>query len=397
MRRVPPTVLPTPLLALWRAGLAPSDARDVIAVRESAEAALQRAFDRPVAALLDSGTSALTLALQHAAAGPRVRSDRRSAPLLVAVPAYGCIDVPTAVLGVGAQAMAYDMDPETLGPARASLQEVLHHGADVVIISHLFGHPVALDEWREECDRRGVVLIEDAAQWAGAGWAHGPVGAHGHFVVFSLGRGKGLVGTGGGVLLGGEGFPSAAPMALNGAGRVGALLRASAASLLGRPSVYGLPASIPALRLGEMVFHAPQPPRALSMLSGRLLPEALARAEADRTARLAVANRYRAAARDRGVATAPIVLDGSKPGVLRQPFLLTSRQPVPVHLGVVFPYPRPLSSQVEVAPIVRSGPATPCAEHMASHLVTLPVHAHVRERDIVELCDWLTGSAPPSS
>jgi dTDP-4-amino-4,6-dideoxygalactose transaminase len=393
MRRVPPTILPTSLFALWRAGLAPSNVHDLVVDRSKAEQALTQTFARPVAALVDSGTSALTLALQYAKAGPRATRDRRVSPLLVAVPAYGCIDVPTAVLGVGAQAMAYDIDPSTLGPDRDSLLEVLNRGADVVIISHLFGHPVALDEWRKECDRRDVVLIEDAAQWAGARWATGPLGAHGHFVVLSLGRGKGLVGTGGGVLLGGESFRGAAPIELSPRGRAGALLQGTAAALLGRPVLYGLPASVPALRLGEMVFHEPQPPQALSLLSARLLPAALSRADSERAKRATVAQHYLAAALGRGVATAPIVTDGATPGVLRQPFVLQSQRPIPTHLGVVFPYPRPLCSQVEVAAIVRAGPSAPGADTLASRLICLPVHRRVSRRDIASLCDWLSGSS----
>jgi dTDP-4-amino-4,6-dideoxygalactose transaminase len=389
VRHVPPTVFPTAASALLGATVARGAALDPVQVRASAERALTAHFARTVLALLDSGTSALTLAIRLAAE----HLGRPVEELVVAVPAYGCIDVPTAVMGAGARAIGYDLDPATLAPDEASLQAALSAGASLAIVSHLFGHPVALAPWRAACERHGALLVEDAAQWAGARLHDRPLGQEGHFVILSLGRGKGLVGTGGGALLGGETLDLACPAApsLDASGRLGTLVRGAAALLLGRPALYGIPASIPALRLGEMVFHPPRPATAMSLVSARLLPGALARAESERALRERVALRYLAAAASRGATTAPIVPAAAAPGVLRQAFLLArAAGALPRALGVVRPYPRPLWEQLEVASIVQRPVPMPGAAALASRLVTLPVHAQVGDRDVTRLCDWLS-------
>ena len=70
---------------------------------------LARRYDVDAALLLDSGTSALRLAMHSLAteASPRVR---------VALPAYGCYDLATAAVGAGSDVAFYDVDPGTLGP-----------------------------------------------------------------------------------------------------------------------------------------------------------------------------------------------------------------------------------------------------------------------------------------
>jgi dTDP-4-amino-4,6-dideoxygalactose transaminase len=367
----------------------------------AARRALARAFEREVLALVDSGTSALSLAIR-VAVGPEGGR--------VAIPAYGCIDVPTAVMGAGARAVPYDLDPLTLAPDMASLEAALARGARAIIVSHLFGHPVDLTELRSRCDARGVTLIEDAAQWAGGRLRGRPLGSFGHLSVLSLGRGKGLVGTGGGVLLGEHGALSAADVdvlrRMGGGGDPAATWRAAASAFaaiaLGRPTLYSIPASIPALRLGEMVFHPVHAVGPMSRLSVELLPSALAEIDAERERRRAVAERLSDAARAGGMAQIPAAPPDSHPGYLRLPVIVGTASELPADLGVLRPYQRPLSAQPEVASVVESAPTVRSvgADLLASGLATLPVHRHVSSDDERRLVRWLSQGVrterPPS-
>src|SRR5207344_1715359 len=100
--------------------------------------------------LTDSGTSALRLALEGA-----LRERPRSS---VALPAYSCYDLATAVIGARARIQLYDVDPRTLSPDLQSLERTLEAGAGVVVVGHLWGVPVALDAVQQLCSRAGALL-----------------------------------------------------------------------------------------------------------------------------------------------------------------------------------------------------------------------------------------------
>src|SRR6266513_2415984 len=91
--------------------------------------------------------------------------------------------------------------------------------------------------------------------------------------------------------------------------------------LFAHPSLYRIPASIPALRLGEMVFHAPKVPRAMSASAASLLPMALNADEQqirDRRARdgcEGFSSRPSNSAERTGVSAAPV----TRPGRRREP------------------------------------------------------------------------------
>ncbi len=393
MRRLPPTIFPSSAADVWRAARGGPTAR----AREPEVAcdSLERHFERPVRALVDSGTSALTLA---------IRSALLRTPGLVAIPAYGCIDVPTAVMGAGGRAVAYDVDVDTLAPDGDSVDAAIDAGARVLVIAHLFGFPVDARRWRALCDRRGLSLIEDAAQWAGAMSDGRPLAHEGHWAVLSLGRGKGLVGTGGGVVLGETldaspetiGDRSPLPDALRTASDAGHWTRAAtalAAVALARPALYAIPAATPGLHLGEMVFHAPRPVGPMPAMSVRLLPSALRGASDARARRSDLAHRLLDAATRGGWAHAPTVASTAVPGFLRLPLRVPLTRALPDVLGIVRPYPRPLDAQTEVASaVVQHGRAMPGAQRLSRALITVPVHARVAARDESRLCDWLASA-----
>ena len=190
LRAVPPVHSPITLAAV-ASGLAAMTGGAARARAEVTEA-LTRSFAPRSLLLTDSGTTALTLALRAAAT---------LAPGPAALPAYCCYDIATAADGAGAEVLLYDLDPETLGPDFASLEYVLAQGARTVVVVHLYGIPLDLPAVQRRLDRYRAVLIEDAAQGAGAVCGGRPLGSIGAFGVLSFGRGKGITGGRGGALL----------------------------------------------------------------------------------------------------------------------------------------------------------------------------------------------------
>lgn len=210
--------------------------------------------------LLDSGTSALRLAIEGGLA--ETGSD------IVAMPAYCCFDVATAAVGANARVALYDVRPETLGPDFGSLRRALESGARAIVVAHLYGIPVDLDASRQLTEEFGAVLIEDAAQGAGGAWRGKPLGSWGDLGILSFGRGKGRTGGRGGALLANNHTGASVLGELRdvqpGDGGLAEIAKLFAQWAFGRPSLYGIPASLPCLGLGETMYKQPWEPMGMS-------------------------------------------------------------------------------------------------------------------------------------
>jgi len=356
---------------------------------------LARRYDVDAALLLDSGTSALRLAMQSLAteASPRVR---------VALPAYGCYDLATAAVGAGAHVAFYDLDPATLGPEWSSLSAALAAGVDAVVLVHQYGIPVELDHARSLADAHGALVIEDAAQGAGAWWQHRRLGAWGDLGILSFGRGKGMTAGGGGALLargtrGRQLLQQVSARVAAGGRGTGSLARLAAQALLGHPVLYGVPARMPWLALGDTPLHQPWVPRAIDAAEAGVLESASTLADQEAATRRSVAAQFAATlSRAPGVSLirSPAV-NGTLPGWLRFPVLLDSKtrksagEPVFRRLGIIPGYPSPLP---RLPILTRSGETWPGAERLVGALVTLPAHRWVTEKDRSEMTRLLSAN-----
>jgi perosamine synthetase len=332
--------------------------------------------------LVDSGTSALTLALR---AVRQEREEVRSVPL-VALPAYGCFDLATAAVGADVRVVLYDLDPSTLGPNWPSLERALAHKPAAVVVAHLYGVPVDVTRAARLAAAVDAVLIDDAAQGVGASIAGRPLGSFGALGVLSFGRGKGRTGGGGGALLANDDRGVALLAHVRGGVaaperglRAAVMLKAQ--WLLGRPSLYWLPASLPFLALGETPYRAPH--RASSMADACV--GALA-AVWDESVREIVHRREAAAAWRRSTAVQGWAIPEGEAGAavrgeLRLPAVLPpdqrSTQVVTRMEGGVMPgYPMPLSRLAALADRLERIEPAPGADILAQRLVTLPCHRH---------------------
>lgn len=132
---------------------------------------------------LDSGTSALHLAMITAGIGP---GDE------VLIPANTFIATAWGVVYVGATPVFCDVDAETANIDVADAAQRMSDRIKAVIAVHLFGQPADLHAVEAFAKSHGLVLIEDAAQAHGATYSGRKVGTFGKVGCFSFYPGKNL-------------------------------------------------------------------------------------------------------------------------------------------------------------------------------------------------------------
>ena len=336
----------------------------------------------------DCGTSALAIAMQWGATVGRSRT--------IALPAFCCYDLVTAVNAAGLNAVLYDIEPETLAPEFGSLEAALADRPAALVVAHLYGVPVDMTAVMDLAERYGVPVIEDAAQAAGA-MLHGrPAGSFGHLRVLSFGRGKGVTGGRGGALLVGPGWRGSS-IDPPGPGARGTLELAALLTqwLLARPGLYRIPASIPTLRLGDTVYQAPHLPAGQSSVSAAVAEATWARREKETAIRRRNAEGLLASLVGTGTLVATRPGPGAQPGWLRLPVLARvidradQRFTAARALGVMPGYPRPLGDLAELPGPV-AGREFPGARELAARLWTLPTHSLLTRADLERLAEWIS-------
>lgn len=352
--------------------------------------ALQETYDPVTIIRTDSGTTALRLAMAAAAA------ERRAAA--IALPAYCCFDVATAADSSDVPVILYDIDPHTLAPDPDSLATALRTEPAAVVVVHLFGVPVDLSAVARLVDDTTTLLVEDAAQGAGASYAGRRLGTMGSVSVLSFGRGKGITGGSGGALLANDergarflaGRRAAGPSSRG----LRELCTLTAQWALARPGFYSLPASLPFLALGETVYRNPRPPAAPTAASSGVLSVTWALQEFESRVRRQNATRLLqhvdACSRLRSIQPP----DRSAPGYLRLPVLAAPavRDAVSAagHLGIMPAYPTTLAQLTGFRDrCLNAGDSFPGARALAQGLFTLPTHSRLREHDLQRVEQWI--------
>ena len=142
---------------------------------------------------VNSGTSALHLALVGAGVG---RWDE-----VITVP-MTFIATSWAVNYVGAKPVFVDVDPETYTMDVAQVESRITRRTKAILPVHLYGQPADLEPLLDISRRRGIPLIEDAAQAHGAEYRGKRAGTFGLAGCFSFYPGKnlGALGEGGAVV-----------------------------------------------------------------------------------------------------------------------------------------------------------------------------------------------------
>ncbi len=177
------------------------------------------------ALLCSSGTAALSIAL--AACGVGAGDE-------VILPPFTFVATMEAVVHAGAVPVFADID-ETLCLDPAGLEAAITPRTRAVIPVHMCGAMARIDEIRSLCDRRSLVLIEDACQAVGGSYRGKALGAFGHMGCFSFDSVKTVTcGEGGAVITDDEAlYARADAYADHGHDHVGADRGAEGHSILG--------------------------------------------------------------------------------------------------------------------------------------------------------------------
>ncbi|HTS35729.1 MAG TPA: DegT/DnrJ/EryC1/StrS family aminotransferase [Candidatus Solibacter sp.] len=132
---------------------------------------------------LNSGTSALHLALLAAGIGP---GDE-----VITVP-FTFVASVAAVLYVGARPVLVDIDPHSFTMDPNAVEAAITPRTKAILPVHLYGQSADMDPIMEIARRHGLIVIEDAAQAHGAKYKGRPVGSIGDIGCFSFYPGKNL-------------------------------------------------------------------------------------------------------------------------------------------------------------------------------------------------------------
>jgi dTDP-3-amino-3,4,6-trideoxy-alpha-D-glucose transaminase len=145
---------------------------------EAFEAAFAEYVGRRHAVGVGTGTDAVALALRAAGVGP---GDE------VVVPSLTAHGTAAAVMMIGARPRYADVDPSTRVITPVTVEPRLSRRVTAVVAVHLHGHPAPTAALRRQCDRHGLLLVEDAAQAHGTRDDSGThVGGDGHAAAFSF-------------------------------------------------------------------------------------------------------------------------------------------------------------------------------------------------------------------
>lgn len=159
---------------------------------ERFEQALAEQVGTPHAIAVGSGTAALHLALAAAGVGP---GDE------VILPPNTFFSTAEAVVATGATPVLADVDEGTALLDPDAVEAAITERTAAIATVHLYGQPVDGHRFRAIAERHGLFLLEDAAQAMGASWQGRPSGSLGHAAGFSFYPGKnlGALGDGGAV------------------------------------------------------------------------------------------------------------------------------------------------------------------------------------------------------
>ncbi len=139
-----------------------------------------------------SGTDALLVALRALGCGPGTE---------VICPAYTFFATAGAIHNNGARPVFVDIDEATFNLDPGALEPAITARTRAVMPVHLFGQSADMGPIMDICGRRGLPVIEDAAQAIGATWHDTPVGGVGDFGCFSFYPSKNLGAAGDGGLI----------------------------------------------------------------------------------------------------------------------------------------------------------------------------------------------------
>jgi perosamine synthetase len=141
------------------------------------EEAFAEAVGAPYAAAVSSGTAGLHLLC--VAAGIASGDEVITSP-------YSFVASANCAIYEGATPVFADIDPRTLNLDPQAVEAAVTERTKAVLTVDIYGYPCELDELRAICERRDLVLVEDACEALGAHYRGRTIGSHGSSAVFAF-------------------------------------------------------------------------------------------------------------------------------------------------------------------------------------------------------------------
>lgn len=394
-RTLPPTAAPVPFRDLINALVESMGGdRSESLFRDD----LKNYFKAKHAFLLSSGKAALFLALISL----QKVSNRRE----IIIPAYSSFCLASAAARSGLRVKLCDIDPQTLDLDLNALERLADDRTMAVIPVHNYGLASNMDAIKERISGKGIYIIEDAAQAAGATLGKQKLGLAGDLVILSFGRGKNFCALGGGAIVTND--DTLASIVGNQAQKLcndkrpsGAalFLTGTALGLFLHPDRYAVPATLPFLHLGANIFDPEFRVARLPLISAGVGRRTLANLDHENYIRIQNALFYRNSFLPNDRLVVPTAASEVKSVYLRFPILFRRREDREKallllnkeRLGPSTSYPTPLDQ----IPGFRKSlipSEIPNARWVAERILTLPTHRYVREEDRARIVDLINSA-----
>lgn len=311
----------------------------------------------------------------------------------VIIPAYSCFSVPSAVVKKGLEVIPCEMKRSTLDFDYECLENLIDEDTLCVVPTHFMGIPSDLDRIKKLCGKKGVFVLEDAAQAMGGYYKGRLLGTIGDAGLFSLGRGKNITCVSGGILMTNSetiaraiekeykhiGFPSVFE-------DIKEVLKAAAVDIFIRPSLYWFPSGLPFLKLGKTVFHDDFPVKKLSGIQAGFLKNWRREMEESNSVRRENAKFF---CEKLKLKTA----GGDSIPYLRLPVILRNKEirdnlynlSFRKGLGLSRMYPAPINEIDEMKDRFNMKPLR-SAKAISEQLITIPTHSLLNGRDKEKIC-----------
>jgi dTDP-4-amino-4,6-dideoxygalactose transaminase len=311
----------------------------------------------------------------------------------VIIPAYTCYSVPSAIRKAGLEIVPCDIRADTLDFDFEQLERLCDDKTLCVVPTHLFGIPSDVSRVREITGRRGIFIVEDAAQALGVSRGKEKLGTLGDVAFFSFGRGKNITCGSGGLIITSSGeiaekirslHELLPPEPISESSRT--FLEVCFMKIFLSPYLYWLPSGLPFLKLGETKYYTNFPVYRMSGFKAGLLRHWKKKLERENEVRTSMSTHY--------IKTLDLNVDigiySNAFPCLRFPVFFRDNPSKNAacdsnrHLGISPMYPRSVNGIREIQDTFVNA-SYPSSENIAKTLVTLPTHpfANGSHRDIL--------------
>lgn len=347
---------------------------------------------------VSSGKAALTLILKAL----KSLNQRQEA----LIPAYTCFSVPSAIVKAGLKVSLCDINSSTFDFDYKLLEKEINKDTLCVVPNHLFGIPVDMAKINSICKDKGIFVIEDAAQAMGGTYKDKKLGTIGDVGFFSLGRGKNITCSSGGIIItNSDKIANAIEKHYSNLKEPGIVeslkefLEVLLTAIFIRPSLYWFPAGLPFLKLGQTIFYKDFPIKKLSGMKAGLLKGWQEKLEKANQIRKENAKYYNERLRSRLSSRQKLRLrsrlrlsDGEAVSYLRLPLIVESKEERDnlfslsnkKGLGVSAMYPSTINEIQEIRGQF-NGSVFPSAKKISETLLTIPTHHLLSEKDRKEI------------